>query len=194
VEVELARSSLPAPTAGQRAAVQLALRRVADQAAQGLPMRWATAARAAAEPSPDDLADAVDRAIVSTDLGLRRPHWWSAVAAAQLVLAVAAVLGLIWLLLLAVTGWLKLPEPGTPYVGPIPLPTLMLLGGLVIGALLGVLVRLVSGPAARRRGEAVSKRLGTAVRAVAEQRVVAPAEQVLADHRATRDALQRVRS
>jgi GTP-binding protein EngB required for normal cell division len=194
LDVDLARSSLPPPTAGQRAAVELALRRVADQAAQGLPVRWAAAARAAAQPSSDDLSDAVDQAIVSADLGLVRPRWWTLVAIVQLVLMLAAVVGLVWLVLLAITGWLKLPEPGTPYLGPIPVPTLMLLGGLVIGALLGLVVRLVAGPAARRRAQRASKRLAAAVEAVAEQRVAAPAQQVLDDHRATREALQRVRS
>ena len=194
LDVDLARSSLPAATAGQRAAVELALRRVADQAAQGLPVRWATAARAAAEPSTADLSDAVDQAIVSADLGLSRPRWWPILAVVQMLLMAAAVIGLVWLVVLAVTGWLKLPEPGTPYLGPIPVPTLMLLGGLVIGGLLGLVVRLVAGPAARRRAQRASKRLEAAVEAVAEQRVVAPAQQVLDDHRATREALQRVRS
>jgi hypothetical protein len=193
-DVELARTSLPAPSAGQRAAVELSLRRVADQAAQGLPDRWASAARAAAEPSPGDLSDAVDQAIVSADLDLRRPRWWTVLAAVQLLLLLAAVVGLAWLLVLAVTGWLKLPEPGTPYLGAIPVPTLMLVGGLLIGVLLGLVVRWVAGPAGRRRAERVSKRLAAAVQAVAEQRVVAPAEQVLADHGATREALERVRS
>ncbi|WP_426566238.1 GTPase [Angustibacter sp. McL0619] len=194
LDADLARSSLSRPTPGQRAAVELALRRVGDQAAQGLPARWATAARAAAEPSPADLSDAVDQAIVSADLGLTRPRWWMVLAAVQLVLLLAAIAGLVWLVVLAVTAWLKLPEPGTPYLGAIPVPTLMLIGGLVIGILIGLVVRWVAPAAGRRRGARVSKRLSKAVQAVAEQRVVAPAEQVLADHRATLDALQRARS
>ena len=127
------RSSLPPASAGQRTKVEVALRRVGERAAEGLPEPWADAARAAAVPSAQDLRDAADQAVVSTDLGLRRPAWWRVLGALQLLLALAAVVGLVWLVALAITGWLKLPEPGTPYLGAIPVPTLMLLGGLLIG-------------------------------------------------------------
>ena len=188
----LQRSSLPAPTPAQRSRVEIATRRVADSAADGLPDRWADAVRAAAQPTPDDLADALDQAVVQVDLTTRRPVWWWVVGALQVLLAVAALVGLVWLVALAVMGWLRLPEPSTPSLGPLPWPTLLLVGGLLLGFVIGVVVRAVARSAGRRRAARVRRRLREAVAAVGCQQVLAPVEHVLADHRATREALARV--
>ncbi len=188
----LQRSSLPAPTPAQRSRVEIATRRVADSAAAGLPDRWADAVRAAAQPAPDDLADALDQAVVGVDLTARRPVWWSVVGALQVLLAVAALGGLVWLVGLAVMGWLRLPEPSTPSLGPLPWPTLLLVGGLLLGFLIGVVVRALARSTGRRRAARVRRLLREAVAAVGRQQVLGPVEQVLADHRATREALARV--
>jgi GTP-binding protein EngB required for normal cell division len=185
------RSSLPVPSATQRARVELATRRISDRAGSGLPQRWADAVRAAAQPPAGDLTDALDQAVVRTDLGLRRPVVWRALGLVQTLLLVAAVVGLGWLVALAALGALKLPQPTTPYWGPMPLPTLLLVGGLLLGLLLGGLVRLAAGSGARRRGARVRARLHEAVGEVAHERVLDPVGAVLADHRATREALRR---
>jgi hypothetical protein len=169
--------------------VELATRQVADAASAGLPTRWADAVHAAARPSGGDLADALDQAVLGADLGLRRPAWWRVVGALQWALTAAAVVGGAWLVTLGVLGALRLPEPRTPYAGWVPVPTLLLLGGLLLGLLLGVVVRTVGQGSARRRAEQARTRLLSAVRLVAEQRVTGPVAAVLADHRATREAL-----
>jgi hypothetical protein len=192
-EESLRRSSLPAPSAGQRGRVEMATRRLADRAAAGLPASWADAVRAAAQPPADDLRDALDQAVVAADVQAPRPAWWRAVGALQWVLAVCAVVGLVWLVVLAVMGGLRLPEPRTPYLGPIPWPTLLLVAGLLLGALVGAAVRAVAGPLSRARGRAARDDLAAAVDAVARQRIVGPVLSVLDDHRATREALERVR-
>jgi hypothetical protein len=70
-----------------------------------------------------------------------------------------------------------------------PLPTLLLGGGLVLGALLGLIAaELVRRGARRRRQEAVQDLRG-AVAEVAWQNVVSPVAEVLADHRTAREAL-----
>ena len=51
VRTVLGRSSLPPPTPAARSAVELATRRVGDQAAEGLPNRWAEAVADAATPA-----------------------------------------------------------------------------------------------------------------------------------------------
>jgi GTP-binding protein EngB required for normal cell division len=192
VAAAVQRSSLPAPTPAQRSRVELATRRVADTASEGLPDRWADAVRAAAQPTSDDVGDALDQALVRTDLGLRRPVWWRVLGFVQVLLALAAAVGLGWLVALAVMGWLRLPEPSTPYVGPLPWPTLLLVGGLLAGFLIGVVARVVAGPASRRRGDRVRRALSASVAAVARERILAPVQQVLADHRTTREALGRI--
>jgi len=192
--VRTARSSLPAATPTQRSRVELATRQVAETAGEGLPTPWALAVQAAASPAGADLADALDQAVLGADLGIGRPAWWRVVGAAQWLLTAAAVVGGAWLVALALLGALRLPEPRTPYVGWLPLPTLLLLAGLILGLLLGVMVRSVAGAAARARGLRAKARLLEAVAGVAGSRVIGPVRQVLADHRATREALDAVRS
>jgi hypothetical protein len=72
-----------------------------------------------------------------------------------------------------------------------PVPTLMLVGGLLLGLLLGGLVRLTAGVGARRRGARVRSRLEASVADVARERVLDPVTAVLSDHRAAREALRR---
>ncbi len=116
----LGRSSLPAPTQAQRAQVELATRQVATRCSEDLPQRWADAVSDAAAPPGPDLADALDQAVTSVDLSHRTPVWWRLAGFVQVLLAVAAVVGLLWLVALGVVGWLRLPEIETPMVGPGP--------------------------------------------------------------------------
>ena len=97
----------------------------------------------AATPAGPELADALDQAVIKTPLRARDPLWWTVVGISQTVLALLAVAGLLWLVALGVVGWLQLPEIGTPRVGPLPLPTLLLGGGLLLGL-------IVAGPPAGR--------------------------------------------
>ncbi|GMA85811.1 hypothetical protein GCM10025868_10610 [Angustibacter aerolatus] len=94
-----------------------------------------------------------------------------------------------WLVALAVVGALGLPDLPTPEVGVVPLPTLLLVGGLLLGFLLGLLVGALARVSARRRGARVRRRLDDAVAGVAGARVLEPVAGVLRDHRETRQAL-----
>ena len=185
----LARSSIPEATPAQRAQVELASRRVAEGASQGLPQRWVDGVRTAASPAGEDLADALDQAVAAVPLERRRPVWWRVLGALQVVLAVAAVVGAAWLLALFVVDWLRLPEPPTPELEGVPWPTVLLVGGLV----LGLLVALVGGRfarwGARRRRRRTESRLREGITAVARERVLDPVARVLEAHRRTRRAL-----
>jgi GTPase Era involved in 16S rRNA processing len=191
LEVALRRSSLPAPTPAQRARVALATNAIADEAAAGLPHSWSDAVHAAANPADHDVADALDQAVLGTDLGLSRPRWWSFVGALQWLLTTAAMLGLVWLVVLGVFSWLRLPDLRTPDIGPVPVPTALLLGGLVLGFLLGVAVRLMAGNLARSRRARAAARLDGAIGSVARDSIIEPVGVVLAAHRRTREALAR---
>lgn len=187
----LGRSSLPPPTPAARSGVELATRRVGDQAGAGLPRPWSEAVADAATPAGPDLTDALDQAVVGTPLRARDPLWWNVFGLLQYLFAVAAVAGLAWLVLLAVLGWLQLPEIDTPRFGPFPLPLLLLAGGLLLGVLLALLARALARVGARRRAQMIGRRLRDAVSQVASERIIAPVRAVLADHAAVRDHLDR---
>jgi GTP-binding protein EngB required for normal cell division len=187
----LGRSSLPPPTPAARAAVALATRQVADRASAGLPVPWADAVADAASPPGADLGDRLDQAVIRTPLRDRDPAWWRVVGVGQVVLAVTALAGLAWLVVLMVLGWLQLPQPDTPRWGPLPVPFVLLVGGVLGGLLLAGLSRWWARVGARRRARAVEKRLHGAITEVADAHVVAPVSEVLDRHRQTREHLER---
>ena len=156
---------------------------------------WAAAVRRAARPADDDLADALDAAVVATPLGVeRRPWWWLLAGALQWLFALAAIVGLLWLVALFSVAWLQLPEPPTYDVGRIPLPTLLLVGGLLAGLLLALIARIVAGIGARRRARRAESRLREGISGVAQERVIDPVMAELNRHRETREQLRRARS
>ncbi len=195
VRAAMVRSSVPEPTPVQRAQVDSALREVCDVAAGGLPEPWQRAVREAAQGRSGDVRDALDKAVVGTDLGAdRTPLWWRAAGAVQWLLVLAATVGAGWLLLLGVGSYLRLPDPPTPDVAGIAVPTLLLVGGLLLGLLLAVVGRLsAKGGAAMRRRRAES-RLRSSIEKVADELMLAPVEAELARHQRARAALDRART
>jgi hypothetical protein len=189
----VARTSLPTASAVERSRVDLALRALADSVAEGLPEPWPDTVRAATRSRSDDLPDALDRAVATTDLGLeRKPVWWRAVGLLQVLLAVAALAGGLWLAGLYVLTVLRLPEPETPDIGELPLPTALLLGGLLAGLLVALLARLPARIGAKRRRVAVESRLRTAVTEVADELVLAPVAAELRAYGGLREAVARL--
>lgn len=174
--VHLAPVDRPAPgSAGPvgRARISSALRDHVRAAMDGAPVAWVDAARDATDL--DGLPDALDQAVAGTPLlPERRPVWWRVAGAAQWLLLAAALIGLGWLGLLALLGYLRLPEPPTPRWGEVPVPTALALGGLLLGVLLAVLASVLAGWGARRRAVAAQRRLRSSVAAVVHERLVAP--------------------
>ena len=184
----LGRSSLPPASPAALAAVDLATRRLGERAAEGLPQPWADAVYDAASPQNDDLRDSLDQAVMGTKLRDRDPVWWTGFSMLQWVFAAVALAGLLWLLLLAGLGFAQI-QLDVPTWGWIPIPVLMLAGGLLLGLLLAVLSRFLAAKGGRRRRAAAERRLRDAVSEVGEIKLVAPVRAVLAEHRATREAL-----
>ncbi|EWT00988.1 ABC transporter [Intrasporangium oryzae NRRL B-24470] len=186
VRAVLGRSSIPAPTLSTVAAVDIATREFVRNASEGMPPRWGEAVDAAVDRGEGALSDRLDRAVMSTSLRARRPIWWFVVNVLQWLLGLAAIAGLVWLAVLVVMGWLQLPRIEAPTVGVIPLPLLMLVGGLLVGLGLAVVSRWWANIGARRRKASIGRRLTEAVGEVADERVLIPIDEVHARHRATR--------
>jgi GTP-binding protein EngB required for normal cell division len=193
-------SSLPAPSAAEKAAVALAARSIVDLVARSdtssrLPDPWPDALLAAARSRLNDVPDALDVAITRSDLGLaERRSWWRVVGALQWIGALVALVGLVWLGLRLGALALDLPALLMPKVGLVPVPTAMLVGGLLFGLLLAVVVRPFIRIGAARAQRSAERKLRNAVTNVATELIVAPVREVLRAYGQARDALASARN
>ncbi len=186
------RTSVPEPTQVQRARVDTEVRALADEVSDGLGRPWAGAVRRASTSRLDDLHDGLDRALGGTDLGVARiPIWAGLVRVLQWLLILTALGGAGWLATLAVMAYLQVPSPEIPSVQGIPVPTVMLLGGVGLGVVLALCCRLLVGITARSRARRADDRLRSAIREVCEELVIAPVAAELAAHQTVRDGLDR---
>src|SRR3954454_24066156 len=187
---EQARTSLPPATPVQRAQIDSALRTLALEAATGLPEPWPALARRATTANQTELADQLDRAVAGADLRVTRPRWWSAAHALQRVFAAVTLAGVLWLAILAGLGYLQLGDAvPTPDVRGLPVPTLLLVGGLLAGVVLAALARLLNRVGARRRGRRARRALDERIAQLADELVIAPLEQELSVHAGLLQAL-----
>ena len=192
----LARTSLPKASPVQKAAMDAALRALTDQASAGLPRGWVEAVRTAARGNERVLADRLDGAIASTDLGMKKgTGWWWVVDVLQWLLFAVAVAGLLWLLLPVVLLFFQihLPLPDLRFA-PVPeigLPTALVIigvgGGLLVAALSRVFVEL----GARVRARAVRGMLRERIERVARAEVLEPVQAELDRLARAREAAQR---
>ncbi len=179
------RTSIPPPAPLQLAQAEAASRALAEAVAGDLPTPWPGLVRRAATASEPELADRLERAVAGTDLGVRRPRWWSAASALQWGLAAAALIGLLWLLALAVLGYLRLDDVvPTPEIEDFPVPTVLLVGGAVLGLILAFVFRLLVRAGARRRAAVARRALRAQIAEAAGPLVIEPVEAELSAHRA----------
>ncbi|MCP2262849.1 GTPase [Promicromonospora thailandica] len=198
---DLLRTSLPTARPAVRSAAASAVRRYVEDVTRGAADPWVLAARTRGQAGIDELPDALDQAVAATRVeAARRPLWWSAVDVLQWALLLVLAAGLLWLLVLFGFSYLQLPAPPTPVVtlptwsgdgvvfpgAPepgggldvdpfrIPWPTLMVLGGALLGVLTALVCRAFAALGARRRAMVARRRLRQSVSAVADRLVRDP--------------------
>ena len=189
---ELPRAS-SSPVA--RSEIDLAVRNVAESAATDLAPPWPAAIRNVAADRSSDLASRLTSTTRdSARAATVRPRWWTPVAALQRLVTLVALVGALWLLVVAILGGflqldtdpLLIETPGWDWI---PLPSLMVLAGLVAGLLIALLVRIPVAVAAGRRGARVRNDLLKRVGAVADETVLADIDRILADRATVTEAL-----
>ena len=191
---EVNRTSLPPAGAAERAQIDSSVRDFADAASAGASGPWRASIRAAARSNRTQLPDALDQAVAGTDLKANtRAWWWPVFSFIQWLALLVAVGGLVWLGVLAVLGYLQLPVPETPQVEGWPLPTLMLLGGAVLGMFLALTSKILALAGSNGRARQARRRLRDNVAATAGALVVEPTEAEVAVSRAFQQALQAAR-
>lgn len=174
------RSSLPTRGPVAQARLRIGLRNLADEASRGMSPDWTQAVHRAVHRDVDHLPDLLDQALVRTDLGTEEvPMWWRLFKGLQWLLVLAVVVGLGWLGANVALAYFGLPPLPAEPIGPeggfrMPLPTLMVLGGLLGGVVLGAsgqfFVRLGARGAARR----ARRRLRRSINEVATTHVLDP--------------------
>ena len=180
---ERARTSLPPAGAVELAGVATAVRRAREAAGEDLPQAWRDDLRSTVEDAEERLPDRLDAAVAGADLGPDRvPLWQRAVGGLQWLLAVTALVGVLWLLVLFGLGFFQVDDVvPLPRVQGVPLPTLLLAGGLLAGLLLALVTRPLVRLRARRRGRAAERRLRAAIDAVADDALLGPMAAVRRD-------------
>jgi hypothetical protein len=190
VEPELIRTSLPEPTPVQRARADSAVRELGDSAAGAAPGPWRESIRDAATASAAQLPDALDQAVVSTDLDVAsRPTWWGVAGAIQWIALVIAALGALWLIALAAASFLQFDVPA-PDVGTLPVPTVLLIGGVLIGLVVALVSLIAARSGGRQRTAAVRRQLRDVVDRVASDVVIEPVDAELERYRTFQAALK----
>jgi 50S ribosome-binding GTPase len=186
----VARTSLPSPTPVQRAQVDNAIRNVTNRAVEGLTRPWSDSVRTLIRAREESISDELDWAVSRTDLGVSgKPRWWTVNEVLQWILFMIALAGGLWLALVVVFDYLKLSDPPLPRWRDIPLPTLMLVGGAVLGVAVAFGCRLFASAGAARRARHADKVLRAELALVADEQIIAPAREELSLYTRCRDLL-----
>lgn len=194
VDPRLVRSSLPSNDPVAKARANTAVMDYVDKASTGAPQAWVHSTRAVADRAAAALTDSLDQAVTRAPLvSPRNPRWWSVFGALQWVLFAVAVAGGLWLLGMAVLGYLQFNVARAPSVEGFPLPTLLLIVGVLGGLLLAGLGRLLARTSAKRAARTARDALRAEVAIVAEQQIAAPVAAELATVEQFRGAVSTAR-
>jgi GTP-binding protein EngB required for normal cell division len=188
--VTISRSSIPAPTTLAIGGLATAGRDLVADVSGQLPEHWERRVRTVVDPTLVALPDLLDRGIGSQAMPLERPRWWTVLGTIQRLLALAMVAGMVWLGVLFVLKWFQIPDPPMLRVGSVPLPTVLALGGGLLGFVIAVIGRQLVMVGSSRRREIARKELSQGIAEIVDAQVVAPVNTEMA---AQRRVLERVR-
>lgn len=170
------RTSLPSLDASGRAIAHRGVRGYAAAVAEGLPERWGGAIIDRTEAIADKLPETLDRAAARTKLPAQPSRAWGIVTLLQWLALLGALVGVGWYLLAAFLPGALYPlmDDIIPQIEGWPIPTLLILGGVLLGILLGLFTSVfgvaISGGVKRRTRKALRREVAT----ISAQEVQAP--------------------
>lgn len=140
--------------------------------------RPAIVSAAEAGPFQARLAEAVDRAVgtQTAEFSVPRSIVWTVLGVAQSIATGALVLGVIWLLALALGAGGSPMSVEVPILGPVPAPVLLVTGALVVMFLLNRVLAIHAGWVGRRWARRLRAAVGQEVGDRLDQSVFAPLE------------------
>lgn len=177
---ELVASSLPPLSAAQKAGMANAVRQYSKQMANRIDEPWKRSMKEAALSREAELPELLERDMVRIDYGLGRTRApWVIFNALQWIALLSALVGVGWLTLISGMAYLQiqLPPAPTPEGSPVPLPTLLLLLGILLGIASAGVGRLLTAMGSRYYARKLRGRLQTGVEKAVQTCVVAPVQQ-----------------
>ncbi|WP_314928510.1 GTPase [Rothia mucilaginosa] len=189
---ELVASSLPPLSAAQKAGMANAVRQYSKQMAARIDEPWKRSMKEAALSREAELPELLERDMVRIDYGLGRTRApWVIFNALQWIALLSALVGVGWLTLISGMAYLQiqLPPAPTPEGSPVPLPTLLLLLGILLGIASAGVGRLLTAMGSRYYARKLRGRLHTGVEKAVQSCVVAPVQQEAKRLNAYRKAL-----
>ena len=189
---ELVASSLPPLSAAQKAGMANAVRQYSKQMAARIDEPWKRSMKEAALSREAELPELLERDMVRIDYGLGRTRApWVIFNALQWIALLSALVGVGWLTLISGMAYLQiqLPPAPTPEGSPVPLPTLLLLLGVLLGIASAGVGRLLTAMGSRYYARKLRGRLQTGVEKAVQSCVVAPVQQEAKRLNAYRKAL-----
>lgn len=176
---ELVASSLPPLSAAQKAGMANAVRQYSKQMADRVEDPWKRSMKEAALSREAELPELLERDMMRIDYGLGRTHApWVIFNALQWIALLSALVGVGWLTLISGMAYLQiqLPPAPTPEGSPVPLPTLLLLLGILLGIASAGVGRLLTAMGSRYYARKLRGRLQTGVEKAVQSCVVAPVQ------------------
>ena len=176
-ELGVHRTSMPELDAASKAVANTGVRNYAAAVGEGLPHEWSAAVADRSEEVSAALPAELDRAVARAKLPAEPSKGWSILTVFQWFALLAALIGVLWYLLVAFVPGVLTPVLGTDLVPDVegwPLPTLLIMAGLLIGILIGLITAVFGGALGsgvkRRTRSAIQKEVST----VSEATVVEP--------------------
>lgn len=176
---ELVASSLPPLSAAQKAGMANAVRQYSKQMAARIDEPWKRSMKEAALSREAELPELLERDMMRIDYGLGRTRApWVIFNALQWIALLSALVGVGWLTLISGMAYLQihLPPAPTPEGSPVPLPTLLLLLGILLGIASAGVGRLLTAMGSRYYARKLRGRLQTGVEKAVQSCVVAPVQ------------------
>jgi len=177
-----------------RARIDTVIREVSDGVGAKLPRGWKSALDRVIKRQAETLPEAVDQAVVATDLGVDvKRSWWSVVQVLQWIIFAITLVGLGWLAVNVVLSvFLQMPAIAAPKLGVLPLPTWMVIGGVAAGLILAGISRAGVAVSAKAAGLRAESRLRKAMEKVAIDQIIAPIDAELTRYRKAQEALAEI--
>ena len=179
-ELGVHRTSMPELDAASKAVANSGLRDYATAVGEGLPHEWAAAVADRSEEISTGLPAELDRAVARAKLPAEPSKGWAVLTIFQWFALLAALIGVLWYLLVAFVPGVLTPLLGTDLVPDVegwPIPTLLIMAGLLTGVIIGLISAAFGGMLGsgvkRRTRYAIQKEVAAASETAVSQPLLA---------------------